>query len=164
MGNIEEIIATIKRLLEITKPPIQLQDYLPMEIETPIKKSKISEWALAIQAHEGYFMGSRSWRNNNPANFKVSVLTPFMKELGGTGLDSGGFVKFPSYAVGFQALCTFLTYACQDKLRAYKGNMTLLEFFKVYAPSADKNNPVNYATYIANKLGVKINTAIKELL
>jgi len=134
-------------------------------------KSLIENWALAIQSHEGYLnpkqyppSGSRSYRNNNPANFKPGSLTTFIKNLGATSIDSGGFAIFPSYEIGFNALKTFLKMACQDKLPQYKSSMTLKQFYSVYAPSSDGNNVDVYAKFIANKLGCSIDTKIDELL
>lgn len=136
-------------------------------------ETSITKWALAIQTHEGYLNatqyppnGSRSFRNNSPANFKLvgGVLTEYMKKLGATGLDAGGFVKFPAYEVGFKALCTFLMDACNDKLTSYKGTMTLLQFFQKYAPSSDNNDPLRYAQTVAKKVGATVDTQIKNLL
>jgi hypothetical protein len=127
--------------------------------------SYIPTWAKAIQTHEGYYVGSRSYRNNNPANFKVgSKLTSFMVSLGATGVDSGGFCIFSSYEIGFNALVEFLKMACTDRLISYRGNMTLAEFFAVYAPSSDNNNPLEYAKAVAKAVGATIETKIVELL
>lgn len=125
--------------------------------------SLIDLWAKAIQDHEGYYAGSRSFRNNNPANFKSGTLTQFMKNLGATGVDQDGFCIFPDYQTGFNALSSFLKMACMDKLSSYRGNMSLLEFFAIYAPSVE-NNTALYAQTVANKLGGTINNKIIELL
>ncbi|MDD2657848.1 MAG: hypothetical protein PHD04_04300, partial [Candidatus Pacebacteria bacterium] len=61
------------------------------------------------------------------------------------------------------ALKQFLTYACTDKLASYKSTMTLLEFYQKYAPSADKNNPLGYATAVAKDLGISINDKIATI-
>jgi hypothetical protein len=41
-----------------------------------------------------------------------------------------------------------------------KGNNTLLGIFKVYAPSVDGNNPLNYANFVASKLNVGIDVPL----
>lgn len=128
-------------------------------------KSFIPMFAKAIQDHEGFYTGSRSFRNNSPANFKTGGrLTAYMQKLGGIGLDKDGFVKFPDYQTGFNALCLFLTDACNGKLLSYKPDMTLVDFFRKYAPSSDNNDPINYAKVVANKIGcspdVKIGTLV----
>lgn len=124
-------------------------------------ENRIQDWALAIQRHEGFYPGSASHRNNNPGNFRCSPL--IMGELGATKCVNN-LAIFPTYEKGFAALKQFLTYACTDKLRSYQSAMTLLQFYKVYAPSADKNNPLGYAIAIAKDLGISINTKIKDLL
>lgn len=47
--------------------------------------------------------------------------------------------------------------------RNTNGTETLLEAISIYAPSEDNNNPMAYAEYIANQLGVDINTPFNEL-
>lgn len=126
-------------------------------------KSLIEDWALAIQKHEGYYEGSRAYRNHNPANFKPSRITNYMKELGVIDLDKDGFAIFPDYETGFDALKTFLIHACEGRLRSYWSNMTLLEFFSVYAPNFENNTRL-YAEVVAKSLGVTIKTRIDELL
>lgn len=126
-------------------------------------QSSLHLWAKAIEHHEGYFKGSRSYRNNNPANFKSGTLTPFMKSLGAIGVDSGGFCIFPSYEIGFKALCSFLEKASTNKLTSYRGHMTLFEFFSKYAPQSE-NDTMNYAKTVAKKIGCSIDTQIKELV
>lgn len=122
--------------------------------------NRIEEWAKAIQKHEGYFPGSASYRNNNPGNFRCSSLV--MGEFGATKCVNN-LAVFPTFEKGFAALKQFLIYACTDQLKSYKKEMTLLEFYSVYAPSADGNSPFNYSTAVAKELGVLINTKIKTL-
>lgn len=135
--------------------------------------NSIPAWARAIQNHEGYLTpvqyppnGSRSYRNHSPANFKIptSVLTAYMKKLGANGVDAQNFVTFPNYQTGFDALCTFLIDACNDKLSSYQSSMTLLQFFEKYAPSSDNNDPLRYARTVADAVGATVNTKISELL
>lgn len=130
----------------------------------PSSGSLIVKWATAIQKHEGFFAGSRSYRNNNPANFKVGAkLTDFMRSLGAVGVDSGGFAVFPDYATGFAALCRFLDLACSNQLISYRNTMTLKQFFAVYAPSSDNNDPDAYARAVAVDIGVSADTQIVAL-
>ncbi len=91
--------------------------------------------------------------------------TPYTLSLGAIGRDKDNFAIFKNYDAGFKALLQFLRDAQSDLLRPYKGNPTLLEFFKVYAPSSDNNNPLQYAEAVAKHIGngVTINTPIKEL-
>jgi len=131
---------------------------LQINLMTP---SKIKQFAEAIKLHEGYFKDSRSYRNNNPGNFKYTAYT---KSLGATDKDPQNFCIFPSYLVGFNALTQFLKDACSSKLRAYKGTMNLYQFFSVYAPAADQNNPHRYAEFVAKYIGIPTDTQIKSFL
>jgi hypothetical protein len=132
----------------------------PMQSTTKPMQNRIDDWAEQIKIHEGYFPGSASYRNNNPGNFRCSSL--IMGELGATKCVNN-LAVFPDYETGWKALKQFLVYACTDKLRSYKSTMTLLDFYKVYAPSADNNNPLNYATCVAKGLGVTVDTRISTL-
>lgn len=122
--------------------------------------NRIEAWAKAIQRHEGYYPGSASYRNNNPGNFRCSSLV--MGEFGATKCVNN-LAVFPTFEKGFAALKQFLIYACTDQLRSYKKEMTLHEFYSVYAPSNDGNNPLNYATAVAKEMGVSVGTKIKDL-
>jgi hypothetical protein len=136
--------------------------------ETP--KSRIEDWALAIKAHEGwitpedknpkYPTGTASYRNNNPGNFRCYQLV--MGEFGAIGCINN-LAVFQTYEQGFNSLKQFLIYACTNELRNYKSTMSLLDFYKKYAPSSDGNNPMNYATDVARRLGVSIDTKIGDL-
>ena len=120
------------------------------------KKSKIIIWAEAIKIEEGWFRGSRSQRNNNPGNLKYSNLTA---SLGAYLKDKDNFAIFRSEEAGFNALCSFLVMACENRLKPYK-NVSLKQFSQIYAnPPSDK-----YARNVAKALNVSVDTPIKEFL
>ena len=123
--------------------------------ETVLKKKAIKKWALAIKEFEGWYIGSRSHRNNNPGNLKFSKFQ--------IGEDEGGFSIFKTYEDGFKALIFQLELAISGKSRYYKPTMTLLEFFEIYAPSSDNNEPKRYAEFVAHRLGCSTNRVIKYL-
>lgn len=134
-------------------------------------------WAEATKQHEGWSVGSRSYRNNNPGNFRMA---PFIKSLGAIDEDESGYAIFPTYAIGWEALLEFLRTARANQLRAYRayaqkmqraGGIPLLkDFYAVYSPDSD-NVPVglsssleyaqNVATYIGN--GVTVETPITQI-
>lgn len=124
-------------------------------------ESQLTQFAKAIELHEGYYKGSRSYRNNNPGNLRYTAYTA---SLGAKAKDTGSFCIFRSYNEGFEALRGFLRDACTNKLRAYKGTMTLYDFFNVYAPAADKNNPKRYADFVATYLNISAETQIETLV
>lgn len=119
------------------------------------QKSKLDLWCEAVEKMEGG-LPSR----NNPGNIKAGSFT---KSMGATG-ESKGFAVFPTYAMGYAALRKLLTNAATGKSKYYKPDMTILEFFSVYAPASDNNDPVNYASFVAKKIGVPIETQIKTLV
>lgn len=146
----------------------------------PLTRAKLNAKALslipilakAIQKHEGYYAGSRSFRNNSPANFKLmsSTVTPYMLKLGAVGVDAQNFAIFPDYATGFNALVTFLSDAALGRLSSYNGDMAIYTgdaknkgFIDVYAPMSE-NDSLAYAKSIERDLGVPYTTKIKELL
>lgn len=125
--------------------------------------SYLLEWAAAIRDYEGK-PGDLSYRNNNPGNLRYL---------------NGDFVKFKTWEDGWNALLDYLTRAATGKHPAYKPEMMLLNqayispektpkvlpgFFQVYAPSLDRNNPKAYAQYVAKRIGVPIETQIKNLV
>jgi len=119
---------------------------------------KLDLWCEAIKEHEGYFAGSRSFRNNNPGNLK------YLGQTGSIGKDKNGFAIFSTYEAGYEALKRMLTNACTGKSNVYSPTMTLYEFFAKYAPSSDNNNPNIYAETVANKLKVSPTVQIKTLI
>lgn len=122
--------------------------------------NKINDWALAIQQFEGYYPGSRSYRNNNPGNIRYAGLYASMAK----GKDTAGFCIFESYERGFSALVTLLTRAATGLSDVYKPEDTLLGFYEKYAPASDNNYPAGYANFVAGKIGVTASTKIKDLL
>lgn len=128
------------------------------------------KWAEAIKRHEGWFVGSRSYRNNNPGNFRF---TDYLKSLGAVGADANNYSIFKTFDAGWGALLQFLRDAQANELRAYrlhaqaKGREipTLRDFFEVYAPSADSNNPLHYAEVVAEYIGegVTVDTPINQI-
>ena len=107
----------------------------------------LRDLALAHQRHEGYFPGSRSYRNNNPGNLRA-----------GPPSDDKAFTIFPTYEAGFNAM----KYDLKVKILGLAGSvrrymeregktydqLVFQEYVAIYAPSADSNNPVNYCNQL----------------
>jgi hypothetical protein len=116
----------------------------------------VSSFANAIARFEGYNVaGSLAQRNNNPGNLRSGP--------GQTGVDANGYAVFPDAATGFAALDN------QISLNISRG-LTLNQFFAGepgvyagYAPSADANNPAQYASTVAGWLGVDPNTPLQDI-
>ena len=88
-------------------------------------------------------------RLNNPGNLK----TP-----------SGEIKRFGSLEEGWQGLQDYLQRANAGKHARYRPEMSLEDFFKVYAPKSDNNNPEAYAGIVAERLGVPVSTPIRDLV
>jgi hypothetical protein len=116
--------------------------------EIVVKTSLLVPWAEAIRDYEGQ-PGDLSYRNNNPGNLRNTT---------------GNFMKFKTWEAGWAALLDYLTRAATGKHKAYKPTFSLLQFFKVYSPTEDKNDPHAYATYVAKRIGVTVDTEIKNLV
>lgn len=145
--------------------------------------NRIEDWALATKIHEGYFKpgenpkwpnGTAAWANNNPGNIRP---TTYSKSLGAhhTSGARGNFVFYKSYEIGWAALKQFLFDAATDVLYPYRKkrdelklkstrDLTLEQFYSVYAPQSDGNNPNRYAAHVAELLKVPVNTKIGFLI
>jgi len=141
---------------------LQVQLYQIKQAEKTMSQ-KIELWADAIKQHEGWYKGSRSYRNNNEGNFKYNP-SGYRSIYGAVGRDADGFAIFPTYALGRLYLINFLTAAASGKSRVYRPDMSLYEFFSTYAPSQDHNDPKHYAEVVAERMGVEPSVIIKTLL
>ena len=121
------------------------------------KGTLMDKWADAIQQHEGWYPGSRSYRNNNPGNIK------YIGQKRAIGSD-GTFCVFASYEDGRAELIDLLTRASSGKSSLYSPEMNLIEFYNRYAPSSDNNNPNAYAKAVASFMGISIYSKIKNIL
>ena len=108
-------------------------------------KPKLDMMVSAISQMEGLHPSHRSQRNNNPGNLKFA-------DQPGAEEDKDGFAIFRTMNDGKNALAAQIRAAIDGKSDVYHPNMTLLEFFKKYAPSKDKNNPKAYAAFVAQKM------------
>lgn len=120
-----------------------------------------------IAHFEGYFLTAKqaqqsrskfpstAQRNNNPGNIRSWGTRPVVS----------GYAQFPSAEEGFKALRSQVD-------RNVKRGLSFKEFFagkpNVYggfAPAADSNHPVQYATFVAAAFpGATIDTVIESLI
>jgi hypothetical protein len=131
------------------------------------KESYITKIADIIQRHEGwiapnkdYPKGSVAWRQNNPGNL---IFTDYTKSLGATK-KGDRFAIFPNYTTGRKALEQFLIDAFSGKLRNFKPDMTILDFFSIYAPLSNKQPNYIYANVVASAIGKTYTTKLKDLI
>jgi hypothetical protein len=113
--------------------------------------------AQAIAGFEGLGKeGSVAQRNNNPGNLKAGP--------GQVGTDEGGYAIFPDMQTGWAALRSHISrHSTEDlTLREYFGGKPGV--YKGYAPKADKNDPENYASVVAKRLGVTPDTKLADVV
>jgi hypothetical protein len=148
----------------------QIMSYVPKK--EPSHPAGRIQWAKSIKKHEGWYPGSRSYRNNSPGNMRFAEW--MRKDLKAIGGDKDNYAVFKTIDDGWNGLLKFLQFSQEDLLRPYKGNPTLYEFFagrwingqwvSGYAPAADSNTPRKYAQDVANDTGHTIDTRIKSII
>ena len=111
--------------------------------------------AQAIAQMEGFFKpgGSIAARNNNPGNLRSWGSNPVVD----------GYAKFPTLQAGWDAL------RAQVDKNIGRG-LTLQEFFggkpgvyPGYAPAVDRNDPGNYANFVATQAGISPTIALNTI-
>lgn len=160
--QVDSILISLVKIIKTIQAWLATQPAMP-PVET--QPTRLEVWAKAIQAEESSKpprVTDVNVRLKNPGNLKY---TSYTASLGGKkstvpGLDGGTFCEFPTYTDGLNALKQFLRDAVDGKLKSYKPTDTLKKFTQTYA------NPPNlgYATNVAKKLGVTIETQIREIL
>lgn len=152
--TIEKILEQLAAILK------QLQDYLATPTPQPQADTKLNlqKFCLAIKAHEGWFPGSRSQRNNNPGNCRYSSVG-YAAIYGEVKRDAQNFAIFKDYATGY----LYLQNLVKDKVKKHP-TWNFYDFFNVYAPDSDGNDSKAYAKVVAAKLSVPPTTILSTLL
>ena len=86
----------------------------------------------------------------------TTITTPAAKNNNPGNLRSGpnGFKKFNSAQEGYDALVADIAAKQAGKTSTgLNGDSTLGDFFKIYAPASDSNDPVHYAQVVSSRLG-----------
>lgn len=109
--------------------------------------------AQAIMEFEGYFVGSVSYKNNNPGNLK------FAGQAGATGQDQFGHAIFATFQDGYQALINQVRRMLNGSSSLYPQTWTLTQAMNRYAEA----NGNQYAIFIADRIGVSPNVTLSEL-
>ena len=117
---------------------------------------KLIKFCLAIQSYEGYYPGSLTYRLNNPGALRFSIFQDGHKK---------GFAYFKTYEKGFNALLFDVLLKITGLSKTGLNlNSTILDFFKVYAPVGDGNDPEKYARFVASKVGLNVNDKLIKLI
>jgi hypothetical protein len=98
--------------------------------------------ADAIYLYEGSKARDRAYRNRNPGNLRATdAMTP---------QDEQHYRIFPSFIHGYSALLDDLwSKATGHNQHGLNFDSSLLDLFKVYAPTGDLNQPEKYAEHVA---------------
>ena len=133
----------------------------PAPIPSPVlppepPKPSVIDFADSINVYEGwqppsakYPNGTASWRRKNPGNIK--------------GKD-GKFLKFETAEQGFKYLCEYIKRVQRNEHKSYPKDCDIRQYFLVYAPANDKNFPIQYGVWVANRLQVLPDFLIKDLV
>ena len=113
--------------------------------------------ADGIQRYEGFDPATRSFQNRNPGNLRLGVhagLTSYP-------VDDKGYTIFPDLCTGYSALLRELRskFTGQNEHNIGPAS-TLLSLMNVYAPAADKNQPNEYAEFLAKWLTIALKKPI----
>lgn len=118
--------------------------------------NKLDRFCEAIMQYEGWKPGSRSFRNSNPGNLRDS---PFK-----LGMD-GGMCTFKTFADGWNALVFDVKCKATGRTRtSLSGDSTMRDFFDIYAPKIDNNEPNKYCLYVCDRVGVSPDDKLKSLM
>lgn len=110
---------------------------------------------MAIQRVEGYFVGSKAYRNNNPGNLRASPLA--------SKID-GGMAVFPDYYTGLVAMLRDLWGKSTGHTSSgLSGKSTLAELIYVWAPP-NENEPSSYLKAVVGSTGFGATTLLRDLL
>lgn len=96
----------------------------------------------AITQYEGFYPGSRSYRNNNPGNLMYG---PFASGLGAIGADPQGFAQFATVQQGFGAMDQLVA---SYSRRGYDLGSTLTSW------NGGGANTPDYINFVSQKTGV----------
>lgn len=109
--------------------------------------------ADSIQRFEGWIppgvdprmpAGSRSWRNRNPGNLRPDPRPRAVAQP----VDSANYRIFDTLTLGWDALRSDIS-AKLNGSHNLTDDSTLRNFFDIYAPSDDDNDPDKYARQVA---------------
>lgn len=146
--------------VESTTEPVAVI-YNPTPKTVVAVPTKLDLWCNAAIRMEG-----ANPIRNNPFNVRY-VLGTWMQKLA-TG-ENGGFCVFKDYETGYAVGQKIFTNAATGKSQIYHPTMTLYEFYKVYAPASDDNDPLHYSQVVAAEIatgypGVTNETVISTLV
>lgn len=141
-----------KPLSEIIEPtPVIVQPEAVLTQPEASKSDRLSLFCQYLTDFEGK-PGDLNYRNKNPGNIR--------------GRD-GKFLVFKTWDIGMEYLKDYVLKAITGKHLAYKKyypSMNFYQFFRVYAPTSDNNQPSHYAEVVCKRMQVSPNDIMKTTL
>lgn len=122
-------------------------------VQSSTSSSTFEQFCGFIKTYEG-----ANPVNNNPYDFKY-FSGGYLPKYGVVKESSGGFAIFETLALGEEYGQTCITEMIQNH-----PTWNFLDFFAVFAPSDDNNNPVLYATTVAKWMNVPPTTILSTFL
>lgn len=117
--------------------------------------TKLEQFCGAIREFEGWYAGSKAWRNNNPGNLRWSKFQAGQRD---------GFSYFNTAEDGWKALVFDVGNKCLGNTKTGLGpNSTIRQFFDVWAPTSDNNYPAGYSKFVAGECGLASQSLLSEV-
>jgi hypothetical protein len=110
----------------------------------------IQSLADAVTRMEGYFPGTRAYRNKNPGNIRGGSIYPQYP------VDDQGFTVFPTAEAGRAALE-------RDMQAKVNQGLTLQSLVYKYAPPTDNNDSAQYVANMATWTGLPVDVPLNQL-
>jgi hypothetical protein len=118
----------------------------------------IQIFSEGIAIAEGFYVaGSRSFRNHNPGNLTLDITHTAV------GKD-GMFMVYANDNDGWDALRKQVELILTNASGIYNSQMTLREIAQKYASTSPPTDQLNWATNVASKLGIDIDTPVSALI
>lgn len=148
--------------------------------------SLLTRFCLAIQSREGYCPpgvlagypeGTPAYVNKNPGNLRCEEGQ--RASWNALAIDGGAkhadFCVFKDYATGFDALMDVVESACKGESPTYNARakelglhdssyLSIRQYFVIRDPSSDNNDPLSFATEVAQKCGLTVDSMMKEVI
>lgn len=115
------------------------------------KSDPLTVFCTAIKTMEG-----ANPANNNPGNCRCSPVG-YLPKYGKVTCNPHNFAVFPTYALGWDYLKNLVHYRILTH-----PDWTFIDFFNVYAPSSDANDPTHYANVVAKACGVPVDNTVSS--
>lgn len=149
---LEALLVISERIILFIKGLMKKKEKVVIKNPTPTAPNNLVKFATALRDFEGK-PGDLNYINNNPGNFRCSRVG-YLKKYRDVRCRNN-FAVFPTYQQGWN----YLLNSINQRVKKHP-TWTFYDFFKNYAPEYDNNPTISYATFVANRCGVTINTKL----